>query len=110
MNDSSGGRLRLTSRSGSTRGGAAGWLPLVWLRVADLCSVVTMNSSAGYLPQTRNGILKSKLRGWPRDLLARRADQGVGAGLLDRPPEPLAQVDRGLPAQDLPGQRDIGLA
>ena len=41
---------------------------------------------------------------------ARGADQGVGAGLLDRPLEALAQLDLRLPAEQLARERDVGLA
>src|SRR5215210_4861296 len=46
----------------------------------------------------------------PRPASARAADQGLDAGLLDRPPQAVEQPDPGLPAQDVARPRDVGPA
>src|SRR3954453_9567010 len=48
-------------------------------------------------------------RTFPRERSDRGADEGFGACLLDRAAKSFAQVDFGLPSQQLAGQADVGL-
>src|SRR4051794_1199749 len=102
-NDSAGGRLRRTSTGvNGYGGGTAGW-PFV--DALGFVSVVVFATVAA--PPLQRGRF-SGVPGLP--LTEPGARKGLDARFVERPPEPLPQLDLRLPAEDLASERDVRLA
>src|SRR5215211_5945208 len=110
--DSAGGRLRRMSTAGrTTRGGAGVRTGSGLTRVSGMVTPLPSTRQ----PFTGSGVSRSKgcNRARPRgpgSLGRARPGERLYAGLLQRPAQALAELDRRLPAEDLAREGDVGPA